>query len=99
MSTIFRDFLTICPPIFIFILILGRKEYLAQAFLYRKYNKTKLIDINSVDGNAEPIPNGEMATRKMIPPKIPNRKGILFINRKIPTRIWPKAIKETINDV
>lgn len=33
------------------------------------YNKTKLIDINRVDGNAEPTPKGEKATRKMIPPK------------------------------
>jgi hypothetical protein len=63
------------------------------------YNNTKLIDISRVDGNAEPIPNGEIATRKMIPPKIPRKKRVLFINRKIPTRIWPRAIKETINDV
>jgi len=78
---------------------LAEKEYLAQAFLHHKYNKTKLIDINSVDGNAEPRPKGDMATRKMIPPKIPPKKRVLFINRKIPTRIWPEAIKETINDV
>jgi len=63
------------------------------------YNKTKLIAIKRVDGNAEPMPNGEMATRKMIPPTIPNKKGVLFMNRKIPTIIWPEAIKEMINDV
>jgi hypothetical protein len=63
------------------------------------YNKIKLIAIKRVDGNAEPIPNGEIATRKMIPPRIPIKKDFLFINSKIPTRIWPKAIKETINDV
>ena len=79
--------------------VLIQKEYLAQAFLHHMTNKTKLNAINSVDGNAEPKPKGAMATRKMIPPKIPPKKRILFINRKIPTRIWPKAIKETINDV
>ncbi len=77
--------------------MLHRKEQSAQAFLYRKYNKTRLIDINSVDGNAEPMPNGAIATRKMIPPTIPNKKSFLFINIKIPTKIWPEAIEETIN--
>jgi hypothetical protein len=81
------------------ILLLGGKEHLAQVFLYHIYNNTKLNAINSVEGNAEPMPNGEIAIRKMIPPKIPNKKSFLFINRKIPTRIWPKAIKETNSDV
>lgn len=40
----------------------------------------QLIDINRVDGNTEPKPKGEIATRKMIPPKIPNRKVTLFIS-------------------
>jgi hypothetical protein len=75
------------------------KEHFAQAFLSRMYNKTKLNAINRVDGKAEPIPKGEMATRKMIPPTIPSKKRVLFMSRKIPTRIWPRAIKETINNV
>lgn len=78
---------------------LDRKEHFVQTFLYRKYNRTKLIAINRVDGKAEPIPSGEIARRKTIPPTIPIKKRVLFMSRKMPTRIWPEAIKETINDV
>ena len=63
------------------------KNLIVQTFLYRMYNKTKLIAINNVDGNADPMPSGAMATRKMIPPRIPNKKSFLFFNRNIPTRI------------
>lgn len=62
-------------------------------------SRTKLIAINKVEGNAEPMPKGEMARRKMIPPKIPSKKKVLFMNRKIPTIIWPAAIKDMIKDV
>ena len=78
---------------------MGRKEHFAQVFLCHIYNNTKLNTINSVAGNAEPMPNGEIAARKIIPPKIPNKKKVFFNNTKIPTRIWPKAIKETNSDV
>lgn len=47
----------------------------------------------------KPIPNGEMATRKMILPKDSSKKRVLFVKRKIPTRIWPMALKVMINDI
>lgn len=34
------------------ILIFGREKHLDQAFLYRIYSKTKLIDMKSENGNA-----------------------------------------------
>jgi hypothetical protein len=59
----------------------------------------KLIAINSVDGKAEPIPKGEMAIKKMIPPNIPHKKSFILERRNTPIRICPKAIRDTNNDV
>ncbi len=48
-----------------------------------------------VAGNADPMPNGDMATRKTIPPKIPNVNKIFFINKRTATIICLDAISVT----
>jgi hypothetical protein len=51
-----------------------------------------------VEGKIEPTPKGEIASRKIIPPRIPSEKKGFFSIKKSPTRSCPRAIKPMKSD-
>ena len=60
--------------------------------------KNMAIAIKIVEGNAEPIPNGAIANKNIVPPITPVLYRFLVKSIR-PTAICPVAIKETTKDV